>query len=86
MSGRTGEYDIAAPASLPVAVTPDDANDLPSGISRAIYVGVAGNINLTLARASGPVLFQNMPVGVHPLRVRRVHSAGTTAGGIVALY
>ncbi len=81
-----GEFDVDAPAGDDDPVTPNDDADLPKGICRAIYVGVAGNLSVTLARRSSPTLYQNLPVGIHPLRVRRVHATGTAAGGIVALY
>lgn len=62
-------------------ITPDDAADLPTA-TRAVYIGVAGNLHVTLI--SGDIVtFQNMNQGWHPLRVARVWAAGTTASGVV---
>jgi hypothetical protein len=80
-----GEFDVDAPAGAARAVTPDNDADLPDGVCRAIHVGTAGVVRLTLARDSASVLF-TLAAGTHPLRVRRVHAADLTANGIVALY
>lgn len=81
-----GEYDIDAPGAVARAVTPNDAADLPNGTARAIYVGVAGDVTMTLARDGAQVLFKSMAVGLHPLRAKRIWAAGTTATDIVAIY
>ena len=76
---------LTAPANYLVAITPSDSTDL-ANVSRALYVGGAGNIvvtpygggsNVTLAVVAGAVL---------PIRVSRVLSTGTTATGLVNLY
>lgn len=81
-----GANEIDAPSGDFVAVTPDDNNDLPGGPCRAIYVGTAGNLTVIGALNGSSVTFNNLPVGIHWLRVRRVLATGTAAGGIVALY
>jgi len=65
-------------------VTPNDSNDLGYPV-RAIYVGGAGNAQVTLAGDSNPVTFTNLAVGWHPMRVRRVWATLTTATNILAL-
>lgn len=76
---------LTSPADNLVAITPSDSTDLVN-VSRAIYVGGAGNLvvtpygggsNVTLAVVAGAVL---------PIRVSRVLSTGTTATGLVNLY
>lgn len=76
---------LTSPADNLVAITPSDSTDL-ANVSRAIYVGGAGNLvvtpygggsNVTLAVVAGAVL---------PIRVSRVLSTGTTATGLVNLY
>lgn len=76
---------LTSPADNIVAITPSDSTDLVN-VSRAIYVGGAGNLvvtpygggsNVTLAVVAGAVL---------PIRVSRVLSTGTTATGLVNLY
>ncbi|OCT12632.1 hypothetical protein A8709_33010 [Paenibacillus pectinilyticus] len=73
-----------------VVVTKSDTIDIvyPSGIKRSkgIYVGVTGDLNLVLA-SGVTVLFKAVAAGVvHPISVKRVMSASTTATDIVALY
>jgi hypothetical protein len=67
------------------AVTPHDTNDL-AYLSRALYVGGDGNINLITANGS-TVLFPSLVAGtILPVRCSRVMSTSTTATNIVALY
>lgn len=67
------------------AITPDDNNDLPT-VSRGLWVGSGGDINVVLANSTDPVLISNVPDGsLLPFRVKRVHATGTTATGLVAL-
>jgi hypothetical protein len=54
--------------------------------SRALYVGVGGNVNVVASDGS-TALFFAVPAGtVLPVRIRRVLSASTTAANMVALY
>ena len=39
----------ASPACRAAAVTPDDANDLPGGLTLGLYIGGAGNLSVVLA-------------------------------------
>lgn len=74
----------AAPATRAEAVTPSDTVDLLS-ISRALWIGVTGNVKVTMRDGGDPVIFTNLTVGWHPLRVTRVWSTSTTATSIVAV-
>lgn len=76
---------IGEPATNGFAVTPDDVSDLPAQ-TRALYVGGAGNVRVTLR--NGDVLtFVGATAGsYHPIRASRVWSTGTTATSIVGLY
>ena len=66
-------------------VTPRDDADLPRGVTRSIYVGVAGAV--AVRDAYGTTIVLNSVGGqYHPLQVARVLATGTTASGIVALY
>lgn len=67
------------------SVTPSDTVNIPGGVPKGIYVGVAGNIAL-VSFEDVAVTLANVPVGVHPLRPKRINSTGTTATNIVALY
>ena len=76
-------YDISQ-ATNAKAVTVS-ATITPTPI--ALWVGGAGNINVTLISASAAVTFDGVPAGtVLPVRALVVNSASTTATGIIALY
>jgi hypothetical protein len=66
-----------------VAITPSDATIIPT--TRAIYVGVTGNINVRMA-SGNTVLFSNVAVGVFPIQVDQVLSTSTTATTMIAMY
>lgn len=72
-----------SPAYDAQAVTPDDDNDLAAPC-RALYIGGAGDVKVTTLK--GTTLTLAGVSGVLPLGVQRVHSTGTTATNIVALY
>lgn len=76
---------LTAPAREAAAITPSNETDL-AAMSRAIYVGGAGDLAVTMASGL-PAVFRNVPAGaILPIRARRVLSDGTTAGDIVALW
>ena len=51
---------------------------------RALWVGVQGDLAVTMAGNDSPVTFANA-IGVMPICVKRIE-ASTTAGAIIALY
>ena len=71
------------------AVTPHDSTELTDfkGSSwDGLYVGVSGNVNLTLSGDSAAVLFKNMVQGtLYPLSCKLVLSTSTTATDIVVV-
>lgn len=82
-----------------IPVTPSDVRDVTNAAgdnapsyAKALYVGVAGNINVvhagdnSNALAGTAVLYSNVPVGWFPVQVRRVMATGTTATNLVGLY
>lgn len=73
---------LTAPVSSAAAVTPSDAADLAT-VCRALYVGSAGALRVTLAGDSAPVTLA-AAAGWQPIRARRVWATGTTAADIVA--
>ncbi len=75
--------NISDPAPHAAAVTPSDVNDLPNSAD-ALYVGGTGDLKATLI-GGDVVTFAALPVGWHPIRVRKVWSTGTTATNIVAV-
>lgn len=75
---------ITGPAPDGFAITPDDATEL-SEITRAIYIGTAGDITLTLV-SNTELLFKNIPSGtILPVRARRIKATGTTATDLLGL-
>ena len=81
--GAFRSADATVSAHGAVAVTPSDATVIP--ITRALYIGTAGNLNVRTADQQ-TVLFTNVQIGVLPLQVDQVLSTSTTAATIVALY
>jgi hypothetical protein len=85
MGSYTGRRaNLADPAEHAFAITPNDAADLASW-ALALYVGVSGNVKVK-TWADETVTFANAPVGVLPVRVKRVFATDTTASSIVGLY
>jgi hypothetical protein len=82
-AGRAG--GLGAPARGGFAVTPSDTVDLPRE-TRALYVGVSGDLSLVTADGS-PVTLGGIPGGsLLPVRATRVKATGTTADQLVGLY
>lgn len=80
-----------SPAGNAQAVTPSDTASLSVGgntlVSRGIYVGGGGNLQVVMAINSATVNFASVAGGsLLPIRVTRVQNSGTTATGIVAVW
>ncbi len=78
--------DTPNPTGSAVAVTPHDSTMIPTGVTRALYIGVSGDVTVLMADGGTAVLFKNAPTGILPVRVQRVNSTATTATNILALY
>lgn len=81
-----GSYDtFTAPAAWGEVVTPSDVNDL-TRVSRAIWVGGGGDINVILEGQGDTVLIKSVPSGtLLPVAASRVKATSTTATNLVAL-
>lgn len=76
----------STPACKAAAVTPHNTNELTQ-VTRALYVGGAGDVAVILRDDTVAVTFVGVAAGtILPLRVRLVKVTGTTATNIVALY
>jgi hypothetical protein len=76
---------LSGPATGAFEISADDGSDLPE-ITRALYVGNAGNLALVM-QTGAQVTLRNIAAGsVLPLRVVRVLASGSTAGAVVGLY
>jgi hypothetical protein len=74
------------PGQNSFAITPSDSAQLPY-VTRAIYVGTAGNIAVMLVNDSAPVTLMNAVAGsVLPFRVAQVMNTNTTASNLVGIY
>lgn len=74
-----------SPAARAAAVSLSDSVDLTDW-SRALFVGVGGNVNVLLVGETSPVLFKGVASGqILPIRAKRVYATSTTATDIVAL-
>ena len=73
------------PATRLRAVTPNDTNELLF-VTKALYIGVAGNLSLIAQEDSAAVTLTAVAAGsIIPVRAKIVRATGTTASGIVAL-
>lgn len=73
---------MSSPIKYSLPVTPSDTTVLAP--TRAIYVGVAGNLAVT--DYQGNSTYVAAQIGWHPLEVTKVLSTGTTATNIRACY
>lgn len=74
---------LSAPVSSVAAVVPNDSTDL-AYVTRALYVGVSGNVSCVVGGTT--VTFKNVPVGVLPVRASRVMATSTTAQEMIAMW
>ncbi len=71
------------PAANAFAIVPHDANAVAS-VTKAIYVGTAGNVTLRPVNAASDVLYKNVPAGSYlTVRASHVRATGTTAADLV---
>lgn len=76
---------VDMPHSHAFVVTPHDTNDLAFS-TRALYIGVTGDVKVNMVGGEAGITFKAVPVGVLPIRATLVASTGTTATNIVGLY
>jgi hypothetical protein len=78
--------DLTSPALKAFEITPSDTLNLPA-LTRGLYVGVSGDVKVTMAGNNGTVTFVNLAAGmIHPLRVEKVFANGTDATNIIGVY
>jgi len=76
---------LGEPASHAYVVTPSDVGDI-AFVTRALWVGGAGNVQVNMQGGETAVLISGIAAGtLIPIRVTRVYSANLTASLIVAL-
>ncbi len=85
MSERVAKIGVRDPSGDPFAVSLSDTVDMER-VAKALYVGGGGDIVLVAEDGGAAVTFVNVPDGyILPVRVRRIHSTGTTATNIIGL-
>jgi hypothetical protein len=66
-----------------MSVTPSDSDDIHNTYGRGLYVGVSGDVKVTMDNGD-IVTWGSLAAGiVHPFYVKRVWSTGTTATGVL---
>lgn len=76
---------LSAPATRSFPITPHATDELVR-VTRAIFVGSAGNLTVRFAGDSADVTLTGLQAGVvYPFRLSAVRAAGTTAGALVGL-
>jgi len=83
MAGSYHTANATVAAHSATVVTPSDSTLIPT--TRALYVGVGGNIAVQMSDDENIITFTNVPVGILPIQVIKVMSTNTTATGIIAL-
>lgn len=73
------------PVTSALVVAPNDNADIGPTATRAIYVGTAGNVNVTMLDGQ-TVVFPSLANGWHPICATRIWATNTTATGIVATW
>jgi hypothetical protein len=76
---------LESPADIIRPVIPDDDEDLPEGLTRALFVGVAGDV-VCVDKTGQEFTLTSGAAQYHPLRVARIKATSTDALGILALY
>ena len=76
---------LHSPGRNGTEITPDDNNDL-ANVSRALWIGGAGTLEVLLQGDSAAVTIVGIAAGtLLPICAKRIYSTGTTATSIVAL-
>jgi len=84
MAGSYHSANATVAAHSAAEVTASDVTIIPT--TRALYVGVTGNLSVRMSDDENVVTFLNVPVGIFPIQVIQVMATSTTASSIIALY
>jgi len=75
---------VSDPGEFAAVIVPNDSTVLTTP-TRAIWVGVAGNIAVRM-RGGNLVTFTGVPVGLLPIQVDKILATGTTATTMLAIW
>jgi hypothetical protein len=74
---------VEAPSRNAFMAVPHDLTPLPA-VSKALYIGTAGDVTLRPVDASADVVYRNVPAGKYlVIRASHIRATGTTATDIV---
>jgi hypothetical protein len=74
---------LQTPVRSSFVISPSDTAELPF-VTRALYIGSAGNITARLADDTASVTFNGLGAGsILPIRARQIYATGTTAGMVL---
>lgn len=76
---------LTSPPEYAAEIAPSDAELLPH-VTRALYVGGAGDVALRMIGGTEVVLRGLQAGSLLPLRIDMIKRAGTTATGLVGLW
>jgi hypothetical protein len=83
---KTHNRSLTSPAEDAAPIVPGPAEETLTYLTRAIYVGVSGDIALRM-QSGATITLVDVPAGTFlPLRVEQVLSVGTTADAIVGFW
>tara|TARA_S200002703_G_scaffold153249_1_gene154589 strand:+ start:472 stop:714 length:243 start_codon:yes stop_codon:yes gene_type:complete len=80
METKVSDQSRAGVSAQTITTTTDLAN-----LTRAIYVGTAGNLPVTFDDNT-TVTIEDAANGYHPLQVKSIGGTGLTASGVVAIF
>ncbi len=87
MAARPGEAinDYTAGIKSAAAVDVSGGNVALTRVTRGVYVGVAGDLEVIFVGDATSVILVGLAAGVwHPIQVQQINQAGTNADEIVA--
>lgn len=70
------------PARYGIAIDYSGGNQDLATYGRAVYVSTSGDLKVDLVGGS-TLTFASLPVGWHPIAVKKIYQTGSTAAGIV---
>ena len=82
--GSVGFAQSRQPAIGAFPITTNDTTDLAIP-AKELYIGVSGDVKVTMINNDTAIVFKAVPVGVLPIHVKKVYKTGTTATSIVGL-
>lgn len=83
---NSGNSPAGLSARNAAVVTPNDSTDLAQ-VTRAVFVGTGGDLEVTMAGTGTAVVIPDVPSGAFlPICAARILATNTTADGIVAFW